>query len=283
MTIIGADLSRYDPLDAARQYPFVILNVEDPGMADKARFAHAAGVRIQLYSWVYPGDQGHSLTRSYAAEELLAAEGIHVDHHWLDYEQSGCMPQDLRNAGARVDARWAPVGTYTYLYLLPSVRDALVGPLWLAYYPTDSGAYWPAQSDAARGNGAVMHQFTSTGGTRDLNAVLDEDWFHSLSQGDNDMTPEQMEAFLFEPTEYGVSRFEVHMNKWADERLAPAKFFDKPMKLVDWITLNDTIQSSKLKDLVAEAVKASVPAGSDVDTKALTKAVLDGLHDRLVA
>ena len=184
MTIIGADLSKYDPNEAAGEYPFVILNVEDPQMAVKADIAHAAGATIELYSWVYAGDNGYSVTRSYAAEELLSFDGIRVAHHWLDYEEAGCAPRDLQAASLRVDRAHSPVGTYTYLSVLSSVEAVLVGPLWLAYYPEGYNVvdYYPGMSQAARNLGAVMHQWTSVAPPdgRDLNAVVDEAWHASL-------------------------------------------------------------------------------------------------------
>lgn len=184
MTIIGADLSKYDPNEAAGEYPFVILNVEDPEMAVKADIAHAAGVLIMLYSWVYADDRGYSVSRSYAAEELLALDGIHVAHHWLDYEEKGCTPQDLQAASLRVKPEMAPVGTYTYLAVLPTVRHVIVGPLWLAYYPAgyNTVPYDESMSNTARNEGAVIHQWTSVAPPdgRDLNAILAERWYLSL-------------------------------------------------------------------------------------------------------
>lgn len=184
MTIIGADLSSYDPDEAAGEYPFVILNVEDPRMAHKADIAHAAGVPIMLYSWVYPGDNGYSVTRSYAAEELLAVDGIRVLHHWLDYEQKGVGPQNLEQAGHLVDPSKAPVGTYTYLSVLPQILSVLVGPLWLAYYPAgyQTVDYYAGMSGDAVQAGAAIHQWTSVGppDDRDLNVILAERWWANL-------------------------------------------------------------------------------------------------------
>jgi hypothetical protein len=176
------DISDYDPSYAADDLPAgVIINVEARSLLEKAELAHAAGIPIMLYSWVYPGDNGYSVTRSYAAAELLRLHDIHVVHHWLDYEQSGTGPQNLEQAGRLLQSDEAPVGTYTYLAVLPSVRHAIVGPLWLAYYPHgyEYVDYYEAMSNTARSEGAVIHQFTSVAPPdgRDMNAVLADRWF----------------------------------------------------------------------------------------------------------
>lgn len=202
MTIIGADLSRYDDNSAADDYAFVILNVEDPGMADKAELAHAAGVPVWLYSWVYPGDNGYSITRAYAAEDLLAFRGVPVAGHlsWLDHEEAGVTPQDLRNAAARrVPGRLT--GVYSYLAMLNQyggpngelaqvIRDNF-DALWIAYYPEGNDGHYPASSDGpAREYGAKVWQFTSTNGSRDLNVILDEEWYASIIGGTGASEPE---------------------------------------------------------------------------------------------
>ncbi len=185
MAYILADISDYDPDYAADDYSAgVIINAEARSLGEKARIAHEAGVPIHIYSWVYAGDNGYSVTRSYAVADLLALNGVPVVHHWLDYEEAGCTPRDLQAAAVRVDPNREPVGTYTYLSVLPSVRGVLVGPLWLAYYPEGYVYvdYYPGMSQTARNEGAVMHQFTSVAPPdgRDLSAVVDEVWYASL-------------------------------------------------------------------------------------------------------
>lgn len=185
MTIILADLSKYDPDEVADDYAGVILNIEDPGLLNKAEIAHSAGKVIFLYSWVYAGDNGHSLSRGYAAEDLLSFHGIPVTGHltWLDYEEAGVSINDLRNVQQWVQPERIPA-VYTYLYMLnaqPGLRDVIaeIGVLWIAYYP-GGAEYGDWMSETARRNGAVMHQYTSSDGHRDLNAVLDEGWYYGL-------------------------------------------------------------------------------------------------------
>lgn len=194
MPKIIPDLSRYDADGDAGAYPDgVILNIEDPHMANKAEIAHRAGAPVLLYSWVYPGDQGQSASRAQAAEELLAADGIPVAGHalFLDYEQAGVQASDLQN-GLRVgDSRGMKPAIYTYAYLVATVADLLPGRfLWLAYYPgANDGTYPSGQEGLAHQWGASLWQFTSSGGQRDLSAVLDEAAWSQLIGGTQPRPP----------------------------------------------------------------------------------------------
>ncbi len=164
-----ADLSRYDPIEAVDLYDGVILNVEDPGFAAKRDRAVANGKPWGVYSWVYPGGGVGAVDRA------LVGRGSPLGM-WLDYEQGGVAPSDLTAAYGRADQLGVKVGVYTYLYILDSVAGTLGDhPLWLAYYPgQNDGSYVPSMSDQARARGAILHQFTSSNGTRDLNVVVDE-------------------------------------------------------------------------------------------------------------
>jgi hypothetical protein len=164
-----ADLSRYDPVEAVDGFPDgVILNVEDPGFADKRSRAVGNGIPWGTYSWVYPGQGAAAAQRAYDA-------GVGPLGTWLDYEQDGVTPTDLEQALAKADELGLHLGVYTYLATLPSVASLLgKHPLWLAYYPmANDGTYLPGYSDSARQAGALLHQFTSSNGFRDLSVVLD--------------------------------------------------------------------------------------------------------------
>jgi len=185
-----ADLSRYDPLEAVDSYPDgVILNVEDPGFGAKRDRANSRGVPWGTYSWVYPG-QGPQ------AAQRAADAGVGPLGAWLDYEQQGVSPSDLQQALARGEQLGIRIGVYTYLYILDSVAGVLgEHPLWLAYYP--GGDTWqPSYSDTARARGALLHQFTSSNGDRDLSVVLDPARWSAWigSTGDDEMTQEQLDT-----------------------------------------------------------------------------------------
>lgn len=184
--IFGTDISDYQPDEALVGRDFVIINVQARSLLAKVELAHSLGLRWSLYSWVYPNDNGHALTRANGALELLAFHGLTPSfpvQAWFDQEEAGTTAQDLERNLYNAVAQGIAHGVYTYLYYLPNVRwviDAYQSPLWLAYYPgNNDGSYWPEMSDTARQQGAVMHQFTSTNGTLDVNVVLDEAWYHA--------------------------------------------------------------------------------------------------------
>lgn len=169
MTTI-ADLSRYDALEAVDLYDGVILNIEDPGFTAKRDRAIAKGIPWGTYSWVYPGGGAAAADRAYQA---ASAPPLGV---WLDYEQTGVTPQDLTNALNRGDQLGLKLGVYTYLYIIDSVSNRVGNhPLWLAYYPNANDGTYPTGRDGdARRYGALLWQYTSSNGTRDLSRVLDD-------------------------------------------------------------------------------------------------------------
>jgi hypothetical protein len=215
-----ADLSRYDPLTAVDAYDGVILNIEDPGFAAKRDRAVAKGIPWGTYSWVYPG-------RGANAAQAAHDAGVGPLGAWLDYEQVGVGPDDLTAALARGDELGLKLGVYTYLYILPSVAGRFDGhPLWLAYYPgQNDGSYRANFSDDARARGAVLHQFTSSNGTRDLSVVVDEPawsaWTGSTTGDDLDMTQDELDKFLFGDAGYGISRMEAAVKDAAEKFVEP--------------------------------------------------------------
>lgn len=168
MTTI-ADLSRYDPLEAVDLYDGVILNIEDPGFIQKRDRAIANSKPWGTYSWVYPG-QGA------AASERAFTTGTGPLGAWLDYEQNGLNGNDLTAALRRGEELGLKLGVYTYLYIIGSVATLLGDhPLWLAYYPGNNDGTYPAgNAGDAVAHGALLWQYTSSNGTRDLSHVLDD-------------------------------------------------------------------------------------------------------------
>lgn len=262
--IIVADLSKYDPDDVADDYAGVILNVEDPNLRHKAQIAHDAGVPILVYSWVYPNDAGHSATRAEAAVELLAADGIHATGFaFHDYEQNGVTVADLEAGLNLADQKGLATGTYTYLSLLneqPGLADLVrrtqaTHPLWIAYYPSSDGHYAASMSDTAHLWGAVLHQFTSTNGTRDLSVVLDEGWWTSVAGGDT-MTPDQVKSVIFDKTPFGVSNFEVAFKAAAEKYVLPA--------VAQWEQDTRKLVLDGITPIIASALKGT-PGVDDAD------------------
>lgn len=180
--IFGRDLSKYQNTDAV-QPEFVILNVEDPYLASKARRAVDLGIVWDVYKWCFPGQDGGAMFRR--AQALVAALGLpgRQPGYWLDYEEAGVAPNQVTQWFAATDAAGVQAGWYCYLYLLNAQGNVAPGrPLWLAYYPgSNDGSYYPSMSDTARNKGARLHQYTSTAGTLDQNIVLDEKWWSMWS------------------------------------------------------------------------------------------------------
>src|SRR5262245_8326817 len=50
----GVDISKFQLASAMEGWDLVILNVEDPGFAEKARHAHELGIVWDIYKWIYP-------------------------------------------------------------------------------------------------------------------------------------------------------------------------------------------------------------------------------------
>lgn len=186
--IDGVDLSRYDSawqddtsaVDEPRA-TFVILNCDDPGVGSKAHRAHDIGKLWGLYTWLYAGRGADSVTRGQAVADLLELDGLPQPPLgiWIDYEDNGVSVGDVWAAlGVRGVVK-TRLGFYTYLYLLNS-QDGLRAAWaafegrWLAYYPTGDENYPAWAIGDAQANEALLWQYTSSGGTRDRDAVVDE-------------------------------------------------------------------------------------------------------------
>lgn len=188
--IDGADLSRYDSayrddtsaVDDPR-VTFVILNCDDPGVAAKAHRAVALNKPWGLYTWLYAGRGGQSVTRGQAVADLLELDGLSQPPLgiWIDYEDNGVTPGDAWEALGNKSVVKTRLGFYTYLYQLngqAGLRDvwnAFQPGTWLAYYPGANDGSYPgwAISDAQQ-NAAMLWQYTSSNGTRDRDSVVDE-------------------------------------------------------------------------------------------------------------
>lgn len=211
-----ADLSKYDPDNAVDNYPDgVILNIEDPGFATKRDRAIAKGIPWGTYSWVYPGQGAAAAQRAHDA-------GYGALGAWLDYEQEGVSPSDLQQALAHGDELGVKLGVYTYLYIWPTVSNVVGNhPVWMAYYPgANDGTYQSPYSDDARAAGALLHQFTSSNGTRDLSVVLDNNrWSAWTGTGATDeMTPDDWTK-LGTWMQESEARIEKHVDSVIDAKI----------------------------------------------------------------
>lgn len=199
--IFGFDLSRFDsdyPGDVrAVEDPwaeFDIFNIDDPECSIKVRRAHEIGKDWGLYGWVNPGDSGTATSRLQAMADLLELDGLSQPQKglWLDYEEEGVGPDNLAAnlAPSRQAVVKTELGAYTYLYLIQRQPELLTimriagVRLWLAFYPGNNDGSFPAWAigDAQNvpvngersGVTALLWQFSSSGGQRDRNVVVDE-------------------------------------------------------------------------------------------------------------
>lgn len=270
MPIHGVDVSRYQGLEALEGQSFVIVNVEDPTLADKVAHAKQLGIPWGLYTWVYPGNGRADMAR---AADRAAALGDPPLGYWLDYEEAGVAPGDLSAALDHADERGilGRTGVYTYLYQIASVADALRGrPLWLAYYPGNNDGSFPARQDGdARTWGAVLWQYTSGANAPvglDRNVVIDETWYSQwiggapIGSGDNDLTPDQSKKLdaLFNALVFNLTGPSTATNvEWlrAYTGGVPGVFPDLVTRIKEGIQLPEPAQLDA-KDLAASIVGA---------------------------
>lgn len=209
MVTEGVDLSRYDSayVDDTRAVDdpranYVILNVEDPGFVYKAHRAIDIGKHWGPYSWLY-GERGgdECIDRMLRARDAVGSEPTRAG--WVDYEANGVAPQHAAQARVAQQQRASfRVGLYTYLYLLNG-QGGLAAEWWqwtlrwLAYYPgaNDGTLLWDRNGDAIAW-GSAHWQYTSSNGTRDRNAVIDEALWSSLGVGAAPSTPEDEDMRL---------------------------------------------------------------------------------------
>lgn len=196
----GVDISKFQPASAMDSSDFVILNVEDPGFAEKARHANGLGIPWDIYKWIYPPgatdeggrpipDAGNGAASFAIAKDLVDRANVpgREPGYWADYEHGGVTANQVREWFAAADAAHVKVGWYTYLDILNAEGNhAPERPLWLAYYPDpNDGSFQPSMSDTARACRARIHQFTSTNDTLDVNIVLDTAWWDQWTGGDD--------------------------------------------------------------------------------------------------
>lgn len=187
--IFGVDISSFqgagipDNKHGRGAPQFVIINVRDPGLGDKARECIRRGTPWAIYTWAFPGaNQRDNLRWSALTVENAGLDWRSI-RYWIDYEDSGVSAQQIVTFYDAAAELGVEAGLYTYLFLMPSIPDAVVAmrPLWLAYYPGANNGVYPANQDgAARQRGAVLWQFSSNATNPpglDENAVMDEAWF----------------------------------------------------------------------------------------------------------
>jgi hypothetical protein len=278
--IFGADLSSYDGSDGTvvDPYQFVILNVQDPTIAAKINRAKAKGIPWGLYTWVYPGAGANSIT---LAKRIIDTYGKPPKGVWLDYEQAGVTPGDLTDALVTGEQAGMELGVYTYLAILPSVATSLRGhPLWLAFYPHPNDGSYPGGSEQnARDHGAKLWQYTSSNGTRDLNVILDEAWWHTWGDDTEEPTPNKKGQDVIYKEENG-QYWEMGVGDYV---LLPAKVGAgaelNGAAVVPISTAERIVMGKAAKDQLAAALKLPTGgSGSGLDADDVRKIVREELN-----
>jgi hypothetical protein len=178
---IGYDLSRYDEQSAVDAAAFVIVNVDDPDLGGKIGRAISQAKPWGGYKWIYPGADGHAAAQECAAK--LAAFGNAPLGSWADYEDNGVDQSQLVSWFQGLDSVGGRGGYYANDWRVDhAALIAAVGTrwYWTAGYPGDNSGAFPGWDALRTSRPAQLWQFTSTNGTRDQNAVVDQAWYASL-------------------------------------------------------------------------------------------------------
>lgn len=203
------DLSKFDGGAESVDRPGVdgvILNVEDPGILDKALRARDEAKPVLVYTWVYPAGGRAAVDRAIDVAATLTGHGVDVLDYAFDYEQDGVVPQDLRDAIGYGRQHGLPMLAYTFLFELDAALKQVLTdtgvPLWLAFYPGGNDGSYPGWAEQqARDTGAVLWQYTSSNGVRDRSIVLDPAWFQSLTGNPpTPSTPVQEQSLVMDIT-----------------------------------------------------------------------------------
>ncbi len=191
-SIFGTDTSKYQPLGTYDPGAFEIVNVDDPGLAQKVATRNAAGIPWGVYLWVYPGHDLASDARSMIARVRALGLGDPPAGYWADYEDAGITPAQLDAFFAATDQQGVKAGYYSG----PSAIDHnpfLSRPWWNAAYPTGQVAFpgYGSLYPSSRPRPMNLWQYTSAGGL-DRNVVVDEAWWSNwIGAGGNQPAPPQ--------------------------------------------------------------------------------------------
>jgi hypothetical protein len=266
----GVDISAFQSPSAMDGEDFVILNVEDPGFAEKARHAHQLGIPWDIYKWIYPPgatdsnhrpipDAGNGAKSFAIAKNLVDQANIpgRQPAYWGDYEQPGVAANQLHDWFAAADAAGVKVGWYTYLFILNAEGNhAPDRPLWLAYYPDpNDGSYQPSMSNDAHTCRAKIHQFTSTHNTLDVNIVLDTRWWDD----DWTATRPRPRRTLVEDDEMIVAIPDPA--KRCAFRGTPSRFYAVSGGVIVHVFFDEPDQSGFPKEIVGEVFMAPISEG----------------------
>lgn len=184
--ITGVDLSKYNGANAMDGYSFVIENVDDPNIADKINYAKDRGIPWGTYKWVYPG--ANLTTDAINAVNATRGFGEPPMGIWWDYEETGVSQDQLVDAFRAADSMGMKSGYYTNVWRVDhaALKNAVGDrPLWVAGYPGANDGSFPGfgsipnQDPNSGGWPAKLWQYTSTNGSLDVNAVVDEGWYGS--------------------------------------------------------------------------------------------------------
>ncbi len=270
----GIDISVWQTASAMEGQDFVILNVEDPGFAEKARRAHELGILWDIYKWIYPPgatdpdgrpirDAGNAALSFEIAKDLVDRTNIpgREPAYWADYEQAGVTAHQVRDWFAAADAARVKVGWYTYLNTLDTEGNhAPDRPLWLAYYPDpNDGSYQPSMSDTAHARSAKIHQFTSTSGTLDVNIVLDTTWWDRWAGDDDDRRGQRRPRTIVEDDEMIVAI--PDQSKRCSFRGSPSRFYAVSGGVIVHVFFDEPNQFGIPKEIVGDVFMAPISSG----------------------
>lgn len=267
----GVDISVFQKAPAMDGWDFVILNVEDPDFAEKARRAHELAIPWDIYKWIYPpgatDDKGRPIPDAGNGVESFAIAKALVDGanipgrepgYWADYEHAGVTANQVREWFAAGDAAGVKVGWYTYLHVLNAEGNhAPDRPLWLAYYPDpNDGSYQASMSDNASACSAKIHQFTSTNNTLDVNVVLHTEWWDEWT-GDGDIArrsrtiveDDEMIVAVPDPTKQCVFRG------------VPSRFYAVSGGVIVHLLFDEPNQSGIPKEVVGDCLAVPLSEG----------------------
>ncbi len=179
--IFGTDTSSYQPIGTYDPGSFEIVNALDPTLPNKIARNRADGRPWGIYSWVFPGESG-AYTVGRAINALNKVGGPAPLGLWWDYEQDGVEQWQLDECFVACDQQGMWSGYYANMWR-PNHVGLLARPYWCCAYPWPNDGSFPGLERLPAGRDINIWQYSSTNGQLDLNVIIDEAWYTSLTGG----------------------------------------------------------------------------------------------------
>jgi GH25 family lysozyme M1 (1,4-beta-N-acetylmuramidase) len=179
-TIFGIDISKYQDDSTIDSANYVILNIEDPGFARKARRADAQAKPWGPYCWIYPTDNAYARALFTASKARAVGVGEPPLGCWADYEDNGVYHAQLVSWFQALDATGMRGGYYTNDWRVDHaalIRDVGTRWYWVAGYPGGNDGSWPGWNQLRTSRPAQLWQYSSSNGSLDRNVVVDLSWW----------------------------------------------------------------------------------------------------------